>query len=76
MTSARIPEEDACCRARNLCVYSRVQKGTPGMAHKGCVLQRVFLGTLSDITVILRMRQSIVVAYASSASLNHFGLNF
>ena len=60
MTSARIPEEDACHRARNLCVFSRVQKGTPGLTHKGCVLQRVSFGALSDVTVVLGMRQSIV----------------
>ena len=41
VTSARIPEEDACHRARNLCLFSSVQKGTPGLTHKGCVLQRV-----------------------------------
>ena len=28
----------ACHRTRNLCVFSRVQKGTPGLTHKGCVL--------------------------------------
>ena len=60
VTSARIPEEDACHRGRYLCVFSRVQKGTPGLTHKGCVLQRVFLDTLNDITVVLGMRQSIV----------------
>ena len=59
-TSARIPEEDACHRARNLCVFSRVQKGTPRLTHNGCVLQRVFLNALSDVTVVLGMRQSIV----------------
>ena len=61
VTSARIPEVDACHRARNLCVFSRVHKGTPGCTHKGCVLQRVFLGALSDVTVVLGMRQSIVM---------------
>ena len=60
MTSARNPEEDACRRARNLCVFSRVQKGTPGLSHKGWVLQRVSLGAFSDVTVVLGMRQSIV----------------
>ena len=61
MTSARIPEEDACHRAHNVCVFSRVQKGTPGLTHKGCILQlqRVSLGALSDVTVVLGMRQSI-----------------
>ena len=59
MTSARIPEEDACHRARNLCVFSRVQTGTPSLTHKGCVLQCVFLDEISDVTVVLGMRQSI-----------------
>ena len=59
VASGRIPGEDACYRARNLCVISRVQKGTPRFTHKGCVLQRVSLGALSDVTVILWMRQSI-----------------
>ena len=54
VTSACIQEEYACYRASNLCVFSRVQKGTKG-------LQRVYLGALSDITVVLVMRQSIVV---------------
>ena len=59
MTSACIPDEDACHRVRNLCVFLRVQKGTPGMTHKGCVLQRVSLDAISDVTVVLGMRQSI-----------------
>ena len=37
VTSARIPKEDACHRARNLCVVSDVQKRTPGLTHKGCM---------------------------------------
>ena len=45
--------------ARNLCVISRVQKGTPGLMRKGCVLQRVSLGAPSDVTVVLETRQSI-----------------
>ena len=28
VTSARIPDKDACHRACNLCVFSHVQKGT------------------------------------------------
>ena len=44
VTSARIPEEDACHRARNVCAFSRIQKGTPGLMHKWCILQRVSLG--------------------------------
>ena len=60
VTSARIPGEYAAChRARNLCVISRVQKGTQRLTDKGCVLQRVSLGVLSDVTVVLGMRQSI-----------------
>ena len=35
VTSARIPEEDACHRVRNLCVFSLVQKETPGLTHEG-----------------------------------------
>ena len=54
VTSERIQEEDAYHRARNLCVFSRDQKGTQGLTHKGCVLQRVSLGALSDITVVGR----------------------
>ena len=69
MTSARIPEEDACLRARNLCVFSRVQKGTPGLTHTDCVLQRVSLGALSDVTVVLRMRQSIGLYFKITALL-------
>ena len=30
VTSVHIPEEDACYRARNFCVFSRLQKGTLG----------------------------------------------
>ena len=56
----RIPDKDAFHRARNLCVFSRVQKGTPGLTHEGCVLQRVSLDAVSDVTVVLGMRQSIV----------------
>ena len=60
VTSSRIPDEDACYGTRNLRVFWSVQKGTPGFTHKGCVLQRVSLGALSDVTVVLGMRQSIV----------------
>ena len=65
VTSARIPDEDACHHARNLCVFSRVQEGAPGLTHKGCILQRVPLGALSDVTVVLGMRQSILSAVAT-----------
>ena len=44
MTSARIPQEEACHRTRNVCVFSRIQKGTLGLTHKGCVLQLISLG--------------------------------
>ena len=57
---------DICHRARNLCGFSRVQKGTSGLAHKGCILQRVSLGTLSDVTVVLGMRQSIYNIYCKA----------
>ena len=59
VTSARIPDEGKRYHAHNLCVFSHVQKGTPGLTHNRCTLQRVSLGTLSDVTVILGMRQSI-----------------
>ena len=57
MTSVCISEEDACYCARNLCAFSQVQKGTTGLTHKGCVLQHVSWGVLSDVTVVLEMRQ-------------------
>ena len=56
VTSACISEEDACHHTCNLRVFSRVQKGTPGLTHKGCVMQRVSLNVLSDVTVVLGMR--------------------
>ena len=62
MTSARILEEDACHRARNLSVFSHVLKGTPGLTHKGCVLQRVSLGALSDVTVVLSIARHHPIA--------------
>ena len=45
VTSARTPEDDACHRVRNLCVFSHVQKGTPGLTRKrmrlvACILER------------------------------------
>ena len=42
--TARIPDEDPCYHARNLCVFSHAQKGTPGLTHTGYVLQCVSLG--------------------------------
>ena len=59
VTSACIPDEDACYGVHNLGVQSHVQKGTPGFTQKGCVVQRVSLDALSHVTVVLRMRQSI-----------------
>ena len=59
MMSARIPDEYSCHGARNLCVFSHIQKGTLGFTHRVCVLQRVSLGALSDVTVVLGMKQSI-----------------
>ena len=67
---SRIPEEDTCHRARNFCVFSSVQKGTPGLTQKGCALQRVSSCVLNDVTVVLGMRQSIdKVTFRTSASL-------
>ena len=48
-----------CLSSQATYVFSHVQKGTPGLTHKECVLQRVSLGALSDVTVVLRMRQRI-----------------
>ena len=61
VTSARIPEEDACpiAYSRGRCLSSRVQL-VCFLTRSLCVLQRVSLGALSDITVVLGMRQSIV----------------
>ena len=42
-------------RAQLVCFLTRSKR----LMHKGCVLQRVFLDTLSDVTVVLGMRQSI-----------------
>ena len=75
VTSARIQDEDACYGARNLRVFSRVQKGTPGFTHKGCVIQRVSLGAASDVTVILEMRQSIRDLFSRSSSLEVIDLH-
>ena len=45
--------EGTCYRAPNLCDFSRVQEGTPGLTHKGFVLQQCVLGvTLSDVMII------------------------
>ena len=69
VTSARIPEEDACIRTRNLCVPHAFKKEHRDLTHKGCVLQRVSLGALSDVTVVLGMRQSIETVNTSSLIL-------
>ena len=44
-----------------MCIFSLVQKRIPGLTHKVCVLQPILFGSLSDILVVLGMRQSIVV---------------
>ena len=62
--SARSRQRRLSSLAQLVCVFSRVQKGTPGLTHKGCVLHRVSLGALSDVTVVLGMRQSIDFSYA------------
>ena len=41
----------ASYRARILCVFSHIQQGTPGLMHKGCVLQHVSLSALRDVRV-------------------------
>ena len=77
VTSARNPEEDACHRARNLCVFSHVQKGALRLMHKGCALQCVFLDVISDVTVVLGMRQSIVsIQYDTERDMAQSFVNF
>ena len=71
VTSVCIPEEDACHRASNFCAFLRVQKGILGLTHEGCVLQRVSLGALSDVTFVLGMRQSIVIHQTYSVQNVH-----
>ena len=58
VTSALILEKDACYHARNF--FSQVQKGTPGLTHKECILQRASLGAHCDVKVVLGMRSSIL----------------
>ena len=43
--------------AQLVCVSHAFKKE---LDHKGCILQRVFLDAISDVTVVLGMRQSIV----------------
>ena len=43
VTLTRFPEEDACHRVRNLCVFSHVQKGTPRLTHKGYIFAACIL---------------------------------
>ena len=43
------------------CVLSHaLKKEFRDLTHKGCILQRISFGALSDLTVVLGMRQSIV----------------
>ena len=58
VTSARIPKLWLQC---NLCVFSHVQKGTQGLMHKGCILECLPSGALSDFMVVLEMRQSVAL---------------
>ena len=68
VTSACIPEEDACYQAHNLCAFSRIHKRIPGLTHKRYVLHCLPFGALSCVTVILEMRQSIIVMWSSKIS--------
>ena len=61
MTSACIQEEDAYyCTHNNMSVFTCIQNGILGLMHKGCALQRLPFGALSDIMVGLEMRQNLV----------------
>ena len=59
VTSARGRITCNCYRASNFCVFSHVQKGILGLMHKWCVLQRLSFDAMSEVTVVLEMRQSI-----------------
>ena len=50
----------SCLLSRMQFLFKRVLKGTPWLMNKGCVLQSVSLGALSDVTVVLRLRQSLI----------------
>ena len=54
----QISEEDAYYRAQLVYLLTR-SKRSPGLTHKGCVLQRVSLGALNNLKVVRGMRQSI-----------------
>ena len=57
VTSAHIPEKtQACYRARNLCAFSGMRwRINAGLMHRWCISFGV-----SDVTVVLGMRQTIV----------------
>ena len=59
MTSACDLEEEACYRG--VTVFSHMFNSNPWieMKHEGCVLQRLSLDALSDVMVVLELRQSI-----------------
>ena len=69
--SARIPDIDACHRARNLCIFSSVQKEHRDWRIRD-VLQRVSLCALSDVTVVLGMRPSIGLPAKVFSNCHHF----
>ena len=51
-------------RAQLACFLTRSKRNTGiDMTHKGCALQRVSLGALSDVTIVLGMRHSIVKTF-------------
>ena len=59
--SGRVLRMKTLILARVTCVfYNTFKKVTHGLMHKGCVLQRRSLDALSDVTVVLGIRQSIV----------------
>ena len=60
VTSQVYSEEDARHRAATCVISHAFKREHRDRCLKGCVLQRVSLDELSDITVVLGMRQSIV----------------
>ena len=64
MTSPHTSEQEAYCCAHNLCVFSHIQKGIPGLTLLHGPMQHLSLCTItsiSDVMGVLETRQSIPV---------------
>ena len=71
-----IPEEEEYHPTRHLCVFSQVPKRILGLTHKGCVLHCTVcissFGAISDVTVVLWMRQGIELSLCSRDQTTSF----